>query len=268
MTEKQQELMAPETDSKPETASPPAKPNGKKPTIKQTLLSDERLHEQVSRALPKHLSADRFLRVAANALTRTPELLNCDEASFYKCLLELSQWGLEPDGRRAHLIPFRNNRRGVTECQLILDYKGLVELALRSGLISKIHADVVCENDEFEYDRGEVVRHRIDFRKPRGEMYAAYCIIRFRDGAEKSEVMTKEEIDAVRARSMAGRNGPWVTDYNEMAKKTVFRRASKWLPLSAEIRDAIEADDEQFDLAKPVVHAAPGKSLDALTEQL
>jgi recombination protein RecT len=103
---------------------------------------------------------------------------------------------------------------------------------------------VICENDEFEYDRGEVKHHRVNLREPRGAMYAAYVIVRMKDGGEKSEVMGRDEIEAIRKRSRSGNNGPWTTDYNEMAKKTVFRRASKWLSLSSDFRDALEADDE------------------------
>ena len=199
---------------------------------------------QFAKVLPKHLSAERFVRVALTSITRTPKLADCDQASFFQALLRLSELGIEPDGRRAHLIPFENRKRGCIECQLIIDYKGLVELAMRSGDLSNLHADTVCENDEFVYDRGQVVRHFINFKKPRGNVYAVYAIARFKDGGEKAEVMGREDIEAIRSRSRAGQSGPWVTDWNEMAKKTVFRRLAKWLPLSPEFRDAAEADDE------------------------
>jgi recombination protein RecT len=179
---------------------------------------------------------------------RTPKLAECDQTSFFNALLTLSQLGLEPDGRRAHLIPFNNRKRGCVECQLIVDYKGLSELAMRSGMVSRLHSDVVCENDEFEYDCGELKRHRIDFRKPRGKPYAVYALVEYKDGAQKAEVMTLEDVAAIRARSRAGNDGPWVTDYNEMAKKTVFRRLSKWLPLSAEFRDAVDADEDVIEV--------------------
>jgi recombination protein RecT len=184
--------------------------------------------------------------VAITAITRTPKLAQCDQASFFGALLTLSQYGIEPDGRRAHLIPFENRKRGVTECQLIIDYKGLAELAMRSGLVSYLHADTVCEHDQFEVNLGEITKHVVDYRKPRGEVYAAYAVCRFKDGATKAEVMTRDEVEAIRKRSRAGTSGPWVTDWAEMAKKTAFRRLSKWLPLSADLRQAIEVDDDQF----------------------
>lgn len=215
-------------------------------TIKGLLESDN-FKVQVAKALPKHLTPDKFIRVAATAVMKTPLLKECDQVSFFNALLSLSQLGIEPDGRRAHLIPFRNNKRGVTECTLIIDYKGLVELAMRSGTVANIHADVVCENDTFTYDCGEIKEHKINFRKPRGKVYAAYAFCKFKDGTVKAEVMSVEEIEAIKGRSKAGGFGPWVTDWNEMAKKTVFRRLSKWLPLSPEYRDILDHDADTFD---------------------
>jgi recombination protein RecT len=193
--------------------------------------------------LPNHIKPERMVRVACTAMLRTPKLAECDQTSFFNAMLQLSQWGLEPDGRRAHLIPFRNNRENRTECQLIIDYKGLVELILRAGNVASIHADKVCDADEFVYDCGQIVSHKIDFRKPRGDVFAYYCIITRKDGTKKCEVMSREEVDAIRKRSKSASNGPWVTDFDEMGKKTVFKRASKWCELSSEIRDAIEHDD-------------------------
>ena len=211
-------------------------------TIRDRLQS-EAFRDQIAMVLPNHIKPERMVRVACTAMLRTPKLAECDQTSFFNAMLQLSQWGLEPDGRRAHLIPFRNNKENRTECQLILDYKGLVELILRTGNVASIHTDKVCDADEFVYDCGQVVKHTIDFRKPRGEAYAYVCIITRKDGSKKCEVMTRDEVDAIRKRSKSSNNGPWVTDFDEMAKKTVFKRASKWCELSSEIRDAIEHDD-------------------------
>lgn len=221
----------------------------KKPLTIRDQLESPAFAAQVAKTLPKHLTSERFIRVACTAMMRTPKLAQCEQVSFFNALLTLSQLGIEPDGRRAHLIPFENRKRGVTEVQLIVDFKGLVELAIRSGSVANIHADVVCVSDDFEYNCGEIAKHRINFKEPRGEMYAAYATCTFKDGTKKCEVMSKVEIDGIRSRSRAGQSGPWVTDYNEMAKKTVFRRLSKWLPLSPEIRDGIEADDDQYSNA-------------------
>lgn len=214
-------------------------------TLKTTLNSDA-MREQFARALPKHLSPERFCRIAITALTRTPKLQECTQESLMKCLLDLSAFGLEPDGRRAHLIPYKNT------CTLVIDWKGLAELAMRSGIVAKLHADIVCENDEFEFNLGEVVTHKIDFRKPRGEPYAAYAMATTKDGAKFVQVMAKEEIEKIRDNSQGYKSAiqygktdsPWMVAPGEMWKKTTFRRLSKWLPLSPEFRDAQERDDD------------------------
>jgi recombination protein RecT len=213
-------------------------------TLKGLLGGDE-FKRQVALALPKHLKPERFIRIAITALTRTPKLQECTQESFFQCLLDLSAMGLEPDGRRAHLIPFRNNRTNTTACTLIVDYKGISELVRRSGEVSNMHCDVVCENDEFDYlfGSGGFLKHKPAL-KNRGEVICAYSFVKLKDGAEDFDVMNLEEVEKVRSRSRSKDEGPWVDWWDEMAKKTVFRRHSKRLPLSPEVRDAIEKDDE------------------------
>lgn len=224
---------------------PPTQPAAQtKPKTLRDELDSPKFLAAIAKALPKHLTPDRFARVAINTMVRNPKLADCDRWSFMNAMMQLSSLGLEPDGRLAHLIPFNNAKRGCVECQLIVDYKGYVDLAMRSGQVSNIHADVVCDNDEFKYNIGTLETHTINFRKSRGEVYAVYAIVTFKDGSKKCEVMSRDEIELVRKRSKAGQSGPWVTDWNEMAKKTAFRRLAKWLPLSPEYRDGMEADDD------------------------
>ena len=219
-------------------------------TSLKSIISSTAMKEQFAAALPSHLSPDRFARVAITALTRTPKLQQCTQQSFFKCLLDLSAMGLEPDGRRAHLIPYGR------ECTLVLDYKGLVELVRRSGDVVKIHADVVCANDLFTHSMGDVTEHTYDISKDRGAVIAAYAQVTLKDGAVQSEIMSKAEIDAIKNKSRAGRSGPWVDHYNQMACKTVFRRLTKWLTLSPEIMDAVSAAEKtEFSELRNVTQA-------------
>ena len=234
-------------------------------TAKQTLKSEAFL-EAIGNVLPKHVSADRMSQIYITAITKIPQLAKCDQASLLKCLMSLSAWGLEPDGYHAHLIPFNNRKRGVIECQLILDYKGIVELVYRAGQVSCIHADVVRKGDRFIYSGGKVQDHLPHFLNTDGDtvddpekIIAAYCVVEFKDGATKTELMSVADIEAVRKRSRAGNSGPWSTDFAEMAKKTVFKRAAKWLPISAEIVDAFQNDFDRrpaFSNQKPEVISA------------
>ena len=208
--------------------------------------------EQIKKALPSICNAERFTRVAMTAITKNPKLAECDQASLMTCLLDCASLGIEPDGRRAHLIPYGKR------CTLIIDYKGLVELVRRSGEVVKIHADVVCENDLFEFDMGEVSKHVIDLKGQRGKVYAVYAIAQMKDGAKQCEVMTVEEVDKIRQASNGRNSDPWTKHWNEMAKKTVFRRLCKWLPLSSEQLELVSKDYAQFNKPKVEIELPEG----------
>lgn len=224
-------------------------------------LQSEGMKNRLKMVLPKHITPDRMIRVALTALTRVPKLAECDQASFFKALFECSQWGLEPDGRRAHLIPFENKRKGIVECQLIFDYKGLAELAYRSGLVKSIHAQEVREGDLFDFDMGQVTKHvphafRRDPGKPAqaGKVYAFYCVVEMAGDARKCEVMSQDEVNAIRDKSQGysafkkgwAKTSVWEDYPIEMGKKTVFKRCSKWLPLSPEFMAAVTHDDTDY----------------------
>jgi len=222
----------------------------KKPVGLKGLLSMANVQEQLARALPRHLTPDRFVRVAITALTRTPKLAECTQESFMKCLLDLSAMGLEPDGRRAHLIPYGK------ECTVIIDYKGIVELIRRSGDVVSIRAETVCEKDEFSWTDG-AVSHKINWREDRGKVQAVYAESVMKSGEKQTAVMTKAEVEAIQKRSRAGNSGPWVSDWSEMAKKTAVRRLSKMLPLSSEIMDHVTKDDDQFQMRNVTPSSPP-----------
>jgi recombination protein RecT len=232
----------------------------KKTTVRE-LLKDEQFGAEIATALPSIMTGDRFLRVALTTLQKVPKLQNCSQASLCQALLDCASLGLEPDNRRAHLIPYGNN------VQLIVDYKGVVELVMRNGDVRKLHADIVCESDAFEYDRGEVTKHSIAFGKDRGKPIAAYCIATLKSGETSAEVMTVDEINAIRDKAKSGKSDPWVNHWGEMAKKTVFKRLSKWLPMTPEVKAAAEyGDDDPVAKAKPVVAAPVFDEADFLPE--
>jgi len=208
--------------------------------------------EQIKMAMPRGEDGRRLIRGAITAMQKTPAIADCNQGSIFASLLTCAQLGLSLDGREAHLVPFKG------QCTLIPDYKGLVRLVIQSGAVSHVHADVVCEADDFDFDRGRVIRHKIDLRRPRGPVYAAYAFAVFTGGTEKAEVMSLDEINAIRTRG-GGRGGPWITDYNEMAKKTVFKRLCKWLPLAPEAQAAIEEDDSHFETGTTTVSAPPAE---------
>ncbi|GAK01483.1 recombinational DNA repair protein RecT [Geomicrobium sp. JCM 19055] len=125
-----------------------------------------------------------------------------------------------------------------------MGYKGMIDLARRSGHIKSIYAHTVHANDEFEYELG--LEPKL-VHKPatgdRGNMEYAYAVAHFVDGGYQFEVFSHHDIEQVKKRSKAGNFGPWKTDYEEMAKKTVVRRMFKYLPISIEIQQHASQDE-------------------------
>lgn len=213
-----------------------AKKNG---TLKD-LVKSESFNLAIEGFFTVEANRKRFVQSAVNALTKNPKLSSCDKMSFFGSLMQLAQFDLNPDGRNAHLIPYG------TTCTLVIDYKGFVTLALRCPRVSKVEAFEVYKNDHFRLVNGEVDHVVDDPWGDRGEIVGYYAVCQFSDGVKKYEVMSKAKVDAIRKRSRAANNGPWVTDYDEMAKKTVFKRLSKWLPVTPELQAAIAKDDEEY----------------------
>lgn len=223
----------------------------------RTLIQSEQVKAQMALVLPKHLTADRMARVACTAILRTPKLLECRPESLLQALMLCSQAGLEPDGRNAHLIPYGD------QCQLIIDWKGLVALAERNGCAENIYADKVCDNDEFSacvVDGVKKLTHTINWKKDRGPAYAYYCSCR-RNGHLDYEVMTLADVQKIKARSKAGNSGPWVSDFDEMAKKTTIRRMSKRWDLAPEVTEIIDSEDDTPGFSKPKAPSFSGPDM-------
>jgi len=224
----------------------------KKPQL-YDILTSKATAEKLRAQMATNVSPDRLARVAWGAIQKTPKLLNATVESVMFCLAECARLGLEPSLGRVYFLPFDNNKKGVTECQIIIGYQGFLDLARRSGIVSSINARCVYENEKFEYKvtiDAPVLDHEPSKTGDKGPLLGAYCIARFKDGGSHVEYMTKSEIEAIRKRSKASNNGPWVTDYDAMALKTVVRRAAKFWPLTTaapELGDAIQlSDDTEF----------------------
>lgn len=211
----------------------------------------EMYKEQIKLALPKHMDANRMARVALTCYRMTPLLAKCDPASVFACIIQSSQLGLEPGiNGEAYLVPFWNTKKSCYECQLIPGYRGLIKLARNTSQIESVAARIVYSNDQFDVVLGteESITHRPMVTGERGEPVLAYCIAKFKDGGFHFEPMLWKEIMAIKARSKSRNKkgeivGPWITDEEEMARKTVIRRASKYWPMSVELATAVALDN-------------------------
>jgi recombination protein RecT len=207
----------------------------------------EQMKGEIARCLPKHLTPERMARIAMTELRKTPKLQECDPLSFIAAIMQASQLGLEPGILGScYLIPFNNNQTGKVECTFMPGYRGFLDLARRSGQIVSLVSRAVYENDVFSYEFGlkEDLIHKPAMNE-RGELIAVYAVAILKDGGHQFDVMSKKDVDLIRNQSKSKNNGPWVTHYEEMAKKTVLRKLFKWLPCSVEMQRAVSLDELQ-----------------------
>lgn len=221
-----------------------------KPQTITEILTSAEFKAQMALALPKTLTADRLTRIVLTECRKTPELRRCNPQSFFGAVLQCAQLGLEPGSALGHcyLLPYGNGKAkdGRPNCQLIIGYRGMIDLARRSGQIVSINAYCVHQADEFVYELGlhPDIKHRPSAMANRGPVTYVYAVAQLKGGGVQFEVMSRAEIEAVRSQSKAGTRGPWMTHWEEMARKTVVRRLFKYLPVSTEALRAVEVDEK------------------------
>jgi len=208
---------------------------------------------EIAKMLPKHLNAERLLKVAQIAATTTPALLKCDVPSLVGAIGQCAQMGLEPNTvlGHAYLVPFNTKRKDaqgkehwVNSVQVIIGYKGLIDLARRSGQIVSIAAHEVCEKDKFElvYGLDEKLNHTPALGE-RGQLIGFYAVAKLKDGGHCCEFMSVHQVrEIMEATQSKGKYGPWKDHFPEMGRKTVIRRLAKYLPLSIEFQTAAALD--------------------------
>lgn len=202
---------------------------------------------EIKKALPSVMTPERFTRITLSALSTNPQLGSCTPKSFLGAMMTAAQLGLEPNTPlgQAYLIPYKNH--GTLECQFQLGYKGLIDLAYRSGEVTIIQAHTVYSNDEFTYELGmDPKLSHIPAKSNRGEPIYFYAIFKTKSGGYGFEVMSKSDVDDhARRYSQSFRKGsssPWQTNYEEMAKKTVLKRVLKYAPLKSDFVRGLAQD--------------------------
>ena len=204
----------------------------------------EKMHSDLQSALPPQIPVDKFIRTTLTAVQMQPDLLGADRKSLLGSTMRAAQDGLLCDGREAALVIF-NSKEG-KKVQYMPMVGGILKKIRNSGELASISAQVVYDKDHFDYELGDDERivHKPFLGADRGKQIACYAIAKTKDGAIYREVMSVADVEKVRAVSRAGKFGPWVDWWDEMAKKTVIRRLSKRLPSSADLDSVIKADDE------------------------
>ena len=227
----------------------------------------------------KYLTSDRISKMILLAANRQPKLFDCTPRSFLDACMKSAELGLDFGGAtgQAYLVPFRNGPlskkhiRTVLDCTFIPGYQGLIELCYRGGNVASIDAQLVYQKDKFSHNLGSKpfadLEMNID-EEDRGDIRCAFASIWLKGAPHpKIEIMTKSQLLAIKNRSKAKDSGPWVTDEPEMMRKTVLRRALKYIPKTPEIEQALEADNQLYDIGLPTNNEG-GLGVDALKERI
>lgn len=216
---------------------------------------------EIAKALPRVMTPERFTRIATSAVSNNPRLGKCDPISFISALMNAAQLGLEPNTPlgQAYLIPYGE------QCQFQIGYKGLIDLAYRSGEFKNISAHVVYENDDFDYEFGlnPILKHK-PAKTNRGNPAYYYAAFNLVNGGYGFEVISYEEaVQHGKKFSKTYNNGPWKTDFDAMALKTVLKKALKYAPLKSDFALAVETDETVKSQISEDMKSVPSDTLDA-----
>jgi len=276
---------------KTQSAKPPTAKTPEQTLV--TFMNQPAMKNQLAAALPRHMTADRMIRIVTTEIRKNPTLAKCDTQSFVGAVVQCSQLGLEPGGALGHayLLPFEKRKKDSsgnwfterTDIQLIIGYRGMIDLARRSGQIISLSARAVREGDEFSYEYGlEEILHHKPGDDDASPITHVYSVAKLKDGGVQFEVMSARQVNQIASQSKSVKknkdgsidwgstNSPWATHWEEMAKKTVIRRLFKYLPVSIEMQTAVVLDEKaeaNIDQDNASVLSAEYSVLDGTSEE-
>lgn len=223
----------------------------------------EGMKGQIARAVPKHIGAERLARVMLTEMRKNPVLADCmgtqdGRASLLGALMLSAQLGLEPGPLgHSYLVPFGG------KVQFIIGYRGLLDLARRSGNVKRVSAEIVYKHDKFSRELGmERNLVHVPAEGERGDMIGVQATYELTNGGRDFVYLTKDEVEKFRAKSKARNNGPWQTDYEAMAKKTALRRLANLMPMSAEVMTQVMTDETVAELSPAYENAIQTGQID------
>lgn len=219
------------------------------------------MRSELQNALPPQIPVERFIRTVITAVQMDNSLLNADRKTLLSSCMKAAQDGLLLDGREAALVKYFMKKTGVTVIQYIPMVGGLLKKARNSGEIKEILAEAVYDKDMFAYELGESpkITHKPYWGEDRGNLVACYAIVKTKDGGVYRKVMSKSDVDKIRAKSKAKDSGPWVDFYEQMGVKTVIKAVLKICPQSSDLQGLIDYDNEQTGIEKEERNVTPPK---------
>lgn len=217
--------------------------NGEKKTMQTYIKSME---GEIKKALPSVITPERFTRMVLSAISTNPQLGSCTPQSFLGAMMSAAQLGLEPNTPlgQAYILPYKN--KGTLEAQFQLGYKGLIDLAYRSGEVELVQAHIVYENDTFECEFGlDAKLKHVPAEKDRGNAVKVYAMFKTKSGGYGYDVMSMDDVREHAkkySKSFGSSFSPWATNFEEMAKKTVLKRCLKYAPLKSDFVKGVVQD--------------------------
>lgn len=214
--------------------------NNSKKSMQQYIKSME---GEIKKALPSVITPERFTRMVLSAISVTPKLASCTPQSFLGAMMNAAQLGLEPNTPlgQAYLIPYGN------AVQFQIGYKGLIDLAYRSGEVELVQAHIVYENDTFECEFGlepKLVHKPADSN--RGEPVKVYAMFKTKSGGYGFDVMSMDDVKKHAekySQAYKSSSSPWKSNFEEMAKKTVLKKCLKYAPMKSDFVKAVVQDE-------------------------
>jgi len=250
---------------------------GEKKTMQSYIKAME---GEVKKALPSVITPERFTRMVLSAISVNPKLASCTPASFLGAMMSAAQLGLEPNTPlgQAYILPYMN--KNVLEAQFQLGYKGLIDLAYRSGEVEVVQAHIVYANDKFSCEYGlepKLIHSPAD--SDRGVPVKVYAMFKTKSGGYGFEVMSMEDVRKHAEKYSKAYNSaysPWKTSFEEMAKKTVLKRVLKYAPLKSDFVRAVVQDetvksqlsDDMYEVNNEAVYEAEFTEADTETGEV
>lgn len=235
---------------------------------------------EIRKALPSVMTPERFTRMVLSAISNSPQLASCTPQSFLGAMMSAAQLGVEPNTPlgQAYILPYKN--KGVLEAQFQLGYKGIIDLAYRSGEVEVIQAQIVYANDKFTCTYGlDPKLEHIPADGDRGEPVKVYAMFKTKSGGYGFEVMSMEDVKihaSKYSKAFTSTYSPWQTNFEEMAKKTVLKKVLKYAPLKSDFVRGVVQDEsikngiseDMYSVPNTVVYEADYAEVDADTGEV
>lgn len=211
--------------------------------MKQLMI---KMKNDIKEALPSHFCIENFQKSAINTYNLDKSLQECEATTFISAMIECAKLGLEPNNilGQAYLVPVCVD--GVNKVEFQIGYKGLIELAYRSGKIKSLYANEVFEKDEFHIDYGldQKLIHKPFLGGDRGEVIGYYAVYQMDNRGASFVFMTRDEIlGHSKKYSRSFGCDLWESEFDAMAKKTVIKKLLKYAPLSIELQKSVSIDE-------------------------